>query len=117
MKMKVVRGGSTTPWPIVEDRPAGAKIGYEPEKKIDLSGDGLEAMVQMRNDEVGRENGHGVTKDQILVPVEDPFLAFRQAIHTEKTSSLAYFSFTYGSQTTLDSFGIVLEADRKSAAR
>jgi hypothetical protein len=111
MKMKVVRCGGTTLRPVVEDRPIRAEIRDQPEEETDVPGDRLEAMVQVRHDEVTRENGHGVAKDQIFVPVEDPFLTFGQTIEAEKTSSFAYFSFTYGGQTTFDSARIVLEAD------
>jgi hypothetical protein len=43
----------------------------------------------MGDDEVRSENRHGVAKDQIFASVEDPFLALRQTIQTEKTLSLA----------------------------
>jgi hypothetical protein len=45
MKMKVIRRGSATFWPVVKDRPVGSKISHEPEKKIDMFGDGLSAVI------------------------------------------------------------------------
>ena len=115
MKMKVIRCGGATSWPVVENRPVGAKITHEPEKEIDMFRDGLEPMVQMGDDEVRREYRHGVAKDQIFVSVEDPLLAFGQTIQAEETLSLVCFFFAHVGQTTLDSSGIELEADGKSA--
>jgi hypothetical protein len=69
MKVKVIRCGSPTPRPVVEDRPVGTKISHEPEKEIDRFGDGLEAMVQVRDDEVIRENGQRVAEDKIFASV------------------------------------------------
>jgi len=43
--MEVIRCGGAASWSVVEHCPAGTKISHELEKGVDLSGDGLAAMV------------------------------------------------------------------------
>ena len=83
--MKVSRCGGATFRAIVKDCPAITKISHELKEGLDRFSDGLESMVYMGNGEVGREDRHGITKDQIFASVEDPFLAFREVIQTEET--------------------------------
>jgi hypothetical protein len=114
--MKVVRCGSAAFGSIVEDHPAGTKFSQELEKGFDMFSDGLAAMLQMGDGEVGRENRHGIAKNQVFAPVEEPFLPFREMIQAEETSSIVCIFFAHAGQAALDSSRIVLEADGKSSA-
>jgi hypothetical protein len=76
----------------------------------------LEAMVQMGDGEVRRENRHGIAEDQVIASEEDPFLTFREMIQAEETSPLVYIFFAHIGQAALDPSGIVLKSDRKSFA-
>jgi hypothetical protein len=115
--MKVVRCGSTAFGSVVEDRPIGTKFSPELEKGAAMFRDGLAAMLYMGDGEVGGENRHGIAKDQVFASVEDSFLAFREMIQAEETSSLVCILFAHVGQATLDSSRVVLEADGKSPAR
>ena len=70
----------------------------------------------MGDGEVRREDGHGIAEDQVVAPVEDSFLGFRETIETEETSSVFCVSFVHASCAALDSTGIVLEANGKPFA-
>jgi hypothetical protein len=70
----------------------------------------------MGNGEVGSKYRHGVAEDQVFVSIEDPFLIFREMIQAEETSPFICVLLGDVGHAALDSPGIVLEADRKSAA-
>ena len=70
----------------------------------------------MGDGEVRREDRHGIAEDQVVGSAENSFLALRQTIETEETSSVFCISFAHAGCAALDSSGIVLEADRKSVA-
>jgi hypothetical protein len=61
--MKVIRCRSAALRSVVEDHPAGTKIGHELEKDTDRLSDGLVPMVQMGDSEVRRKNRHGIAED------------------------------------------------------
>jgi hypothetical protein len=77
---------------------------------------GLKAMVYMGDGEVRRKNRHRISEDQVVVLVEDPSLVFGEMVQAKETLSLLSVDFGYLSGTTLDSAGIMLEADGKSLA-
>jgi hypothetical protein len=64
-----------------------------------------------------RKNRHGVTEDQVFIPIKDPFLPIREVIQTEETWPLGSIFFSHNGKTALDSSGVVLEADSESPAR
>jgi hypothetical protein len=66
--------------------------------------------------EVRRENRHGIAEDQVIVSIEDPFLAFRKMIQAEETMPLPSIFFCHIGRTALDSTGVVLEAGGKPPA-
>lgn len=70
----------------------------------------------MGDGEVRGENGHGIAENQVFVSVEDSFLAFREVIRAEETSSPVSFCSANLCCTAPDSSGIVLETDRKPPA-
>jgi hypothetical protein len=70
----------------------------------------------MGDGEVRRENRHGIAEDQVFVSVKDPFLTSREMVQAEETAPFICIFFCHIGETALDSSGIVLESDGKSAA-
>jgi len=77
---------------------------------------GLEAVVQMRNSEVRRENRHGIAENQVLTSVKDAFLFLGKMVQTEETRALVCVFLANVSQAALDPPGVVLETDGKTFA-
>jgi len=114
--MEMVRGRGAASWPIVEDRPAVAKITHEVKKNIDMFSDGLRLMDKMGNSEMTGKNRHGVAENKEFLLVEDPFLLFRQILEAEKTWPFVDAFFSNICQGTPDSSGVMLDSDGKPAA-
>jgi hypothetical protein len=66
--------------------------------------------------EVGRENRHGIAKNEVITPIENSFLAFREMIRAEETFPFVPASLTDPGQAAFDSSGVMLEAHGKSSA-
>jgi hypothetical protein len=67
--MKVIGGRGATSRPIIKNRPVRAKICCELKEGIDIPGDSLGTMVDAGYGEVERKHRHGITQDQIFVPI------------------------------------------------
>jgi hypothetical protein len=114
--MKVMRCRGPTSRAIIEDHPPGPKIGHEPEKCLDVFRDDLAAMVHMGNREVGSKYWRGIAEDQEFVSTEDSILVFRETIQAKETAPVFHPLFADVGSATLDSPGIVLNANGKSVA-
>jgi hypothetical protein len=115
--MKVIRSGGPASRTVVEDHPPLPEIGREPEKCLDVSSDGLAAMVHMGNGEVGGQYRCGIAEDQKFISIKDPLLFFRETIQAEETPLFVCILLADIGGAALDSSGIVLNADGKSPAR
>jgi len=114
--MEVVRSRGTAPRTIVEELPPRPEIGREPEKCLDVSSDGLAAMVHMGNSEVTRQYRCWIAEDQEFISIEDPFLLFRETIQAKETVPVFHNLLADVRGTALDSSNIVLKAGGKSSA-
>ncbi len=66
--------------PVVKDRPTVAEITDKLKQRIDLIVNCLRAMVYIRDGEMSRENGRRIAEDQKFIPVDYPFLRFREVL-------------------------------------
>jgi len=114
--MKVIRNGGPASRTVVEDHPPLPEIGREPEKCLDVSSDGLAAMVHMGNGEVGCEYWRGIAENQKFISIKDPLLFFRETIQAEETPLSVCILLADIGCAALDSPGIVLNANGKSSA-
>ena len=114
--MEVVRSRGPASRAIVEDHPPRPKIGHEPEKCLDVSSDGLAAMVHMGNSEVGSKYRRGIAEDQEFISIKDALLFFRETIQAEETPLYVCILLADIGCAALDSPGIVLNTDGKPFA-
>jgi len=70
----------------------------------------------MGNCKVQGQNRTGIAKNQIFVPVKNPFLALRKVLQAEETSSLICICLVDVGESVLDSFRIMLETNGKPPA-
>ena len=78
--------------------------------------DGLALMIQMGDDEVRREDRHGIAEDQVVAPVEDPLLPIRETIQAEETGPPFSIFLAHLGLAAPDPSWIVLDADGESPA-
>jgi hypothetical protein len=62
---------------------------------------------------VGRENRHRVAEDQVLIPVQDPFLPLGKMVQAEKTFPPGYILFVHASHGALHPSRVALEKNRE----
>ena len=55
----------------------------------------------------------GLPRIRYVLPVEDPFLAFREMMQAEETGPAAYILLTHSGQGALHSSGVVLKENGK----
>ncbi len=116
LEMKVVGCRGATFRPIIKGRPTSTEVSHELEVDPDVFINGLKAVVYMGDGEVRRKNRHRIAEYQVIVTVEDPFLAFREMIQAKETLSSPFIDIPYFGCTTFYSAGIILKADWESFA-
>jgi hypothetical protein len=117
--MEVVRRRGAALRPVVKDAKIRAEIGHEPKERNEGRSrtEALGLVLRPANGEVGGKDGHGVAEDQIVVPVKDAFLFFRQILAAQKTGSPGYGLFPDIGKGARYPSRIMLRADGKTPAR
>lgn len=115
--MKMVRSRSPAVGTVIQNDPLGTKITAELNKGIRVIMNGLGSVFYVGDGEVAGENGHGIGENQILTPVEDALLFFREKTRAEKAGAILQVLFADCREGAFPPSWVVLEADREPIAR